>query len=220
MIKKILIAMQIVTLCQFSSAFADNDQDADDPDDYIPRQAAPIRPVTSIEAFSGLGEQTTNSLGLAAEYATEQGNYEQAIKLCERALGKDYNDMDTHLAYAKALEAKLKGQTVQDPVLLDQCIREWLIVFRTEVGDEKGLSFHGISPLGHLYEDEDRSIPARNHIVKLTGRAPKPWETDEKFMKWVNRPVTAVAGKILSKPSIANNSISPKAAEKDGDETK
>jgi len=158
----------------------------------------PFGTVRSVEAFAGHGKQTTNSLGLASEYALEQGNYEQAIKLCKRALDKGYDDMDTHMAYANALEAKLNAQEKQDVELLNECVREWLIVFRTEVGDEKGISFHGISPLGHFYEDEERSIPARAHIVTLTGRAPRPWETDEKFMKWVNRPKTEVAGRLIS----------------------
>ena len=53
---------------------------------------------------------------------------------------------------------------------------------------------------GHLYEDEERSIPAKVHLVSLAGRsAPRPWETDTKYMKWVNRPTVAVSGKILSK---------------------
>ena len=172
MIKKLLIALQIVMLCQISSAYADNDQ-SDDDQEYEPPRPAPIRPVTSIEAFSGLGEQTTNSLGIAADYALEQGHYEQAIKLCKRALDKDYDDMDTHMTYAKALEAKLKDDNQEDHDLLNACVREWLIVYRTEVGDEKGISFHGISPLGHFYEDEDRTIPARTHIAKLTAGHPK-----------------------------------------------
>jgi hypothetical protein len=127
------------------------------------------------------------------------------------ALEKDPDDIDSHMYYAEALEEKLKMKPKKDrdQDLLNECVNEWLIVYRCEVGDEKGVSFHGINPLGHLYEDEERSIPARHHIVSLVGRAPKPWETDEKFMKWVNRPATEVAGKLLSPESSQSPSQQP-----------
>ena len=194
MLKNLLFVLQFLILCQMSPAFALAPEDTDEEE---PLQET----VSSMDAYSDMGEQTATSLQLSAKYAADQGNYEKAIKLCKLALRKDYDDIDAHMTYADALEDKLDSQTDKDQDLLNKCVREWLIVFRTEVGDEKGLSFHGINPLGHLYEDEERSIPARSHIVSLTGRAPKPWETDEKFMKWVNRPSTAVAGQLLSKKS-------------------
>lgn len=208
--KILVIVIQLFLLGQISSALAlssDKSDQEDNSQDTIPSQDIPapeyVPPsqgiVTSMDAYSDEGEQTATSLQFAAKYAADQGDYEKAIKLCRRALRQDYNDIDVHKTYAEVLEDKLNDQNEPDHDLLNGCIREWLIVFRTEVGDEKGLSFHGISPFGHLYEDEDRSIPARSHLVTLTGRAPKPWETDEKYMKWVNRPTTSVAGQLLTK---------------------
>jgi len=171
--------------------------------------AAASKGITSMEAYSELGKQTATSLELAAEYASSHGQYDQAIKLCRRALEKDYNDLDLHMTYAGALEEKLKTQKERDHELLNECVKEWLIVLRTEVGDEAGLSFHGISPFGHWYQDEDRGIPARSHLVSLTGRAPRPWETDAKFLKWLNRPSASVAGRLLSKKSSNNTETVP-----------
>ncbi len=213
MIKILLITIQIFFLCQICPVVAANEESMDEE-----TEDGEYKPVTSVEAYA-LNKQTANSLGLAAEYATSHGQYDQAIKLCKRALNEDYNDLDVHMAYANALQEKLQAQKAPDPDLLNQCIREWLIVYRTEVGDEKGLSFHGISPLGHLYEDEERSIPARSHLIKLTGRAPRPWETDVKFLKWVNRPTTAVSARLLSKPADNNKNVGDKiTVEKTNDE--
>lgn len=193
MIKKLLIAIQLLLLCHSVPAYADeNDNENNEPD--YPTQGT----VTSMQAYSEMGKQTADSLALAAEYALDQGDIETSIKWCKLALDKDYTDLDIHMAYAKALQEKLNTQKVKDPDLLNLCVREWLIVYRTEIGPEKNASFHGINPLGHFYEDEERSIPARAQIIALTGRAPKPWETDAKFLKWVNRPTTSVAGKIIN----------------------
>lgn len=198
------ILVSLLMLCRVNCALADLEFPEELPSDDTTSGA-----VTSIEAFNSIrGNATGSSLQLAAKYASSHGNTEEAIKWCKLALEKDPDDIDSHMYYAEALEAKLKSKPAKerDHDLLMQCVMEWMIVYRCEAGDEKGASFHGINPLGHLYEDEERSIPARHHIVSLVGRAPKPWETDDKFMKWVNRPSTAVAGKLIStKPVTATD---------------
>jgi hypothetical protein len=193
MIKTLIIAAQVLLLCQIGPAWADDDENSDKKEDN------PQSTMTSMDAYNGMGEHTAGSLRLAAEYAFNTGNTDKAIKLCETALDDDYNDIDIHKTYAEAIEAKLKAQQDKDHELLNKCIKEWLIIYRTEVGDEKGISAHGIDPFGHFYEDEDRSMLARTHLVSLAGRAPKLWETDAKFMKWVNRPDTALSGRIIGK---------------------
>lgn len=211
MLKNLFITFQLLVLCNTSPILAANANETDHKDQADQSEQVDLvdqsnhddddlkDTVTSMDAYSGMGEQTAVSLALSAKYAADQGDYDKAIKLCKSALKKDYDDMDLHMIYADALQNKIDSQKEPNQILLNTCVREWLIVFRTEVGDEKGLSYHGINPFGHFYEDEDRSIPARSHLVTLTGRAPKPWETDEKFMKWVNRPTTEVAGQLLSK---------------------
>jgi len=44
--------------------------------------------------------------------------------------------------------------------------------------------------------DDERVIPARQHLVKLTGSAPKFWETDSKYLK---RVTTAEENKVYGK---------------------
>ena len=206
MIKNLIIASLILFLCPISAAMADDTEDTDEdgpPVNLISTSGqddSPLPTVTSMQAFNE-GEQTADSLLVSAEYYKRNGNYDKAMQLCQRAMNIGYDDIDVHKTYAELLDHKLKTEKDEDHQLRNKCIKEWLIVYRTEVGDEKGLSFHGIDPFGHLYEDEDRSIPAGFRLEALAGRKPKPWETDAKYMKWVNRPTEEVAGKLLSKPA-------------------
>jgi len=160
-------------------------------------------PMTSIDGYTNMGKQTSDSLTLGASYANAGGHHDQAIKLCRQALNKDPNSMDAHQEYAEALENKVRSQVDKDPYLFNKCIQEWLVVLRGEVGDEKGLSFHGIGVpgTGHLFEDEDRSMVAKVHIKDLTGTTPRVWETDTRFMKRAGMTGTAsVRAQILSRP--------------------
>jgi len=63
---------------------------------------------------------------------------------------------------------------------------------------ERGEAAHGINPMGHFYEDEEHGISARRHLVKLTGYAPKPWETNARYLKRVLLPSTGtVSGAVI-----------------------
>ena len=101
--------------------------------------------------------------------------------------------------YAEALEGKLKEQTDRDPALFSKCVKEWLIVLRQECGDEK-LTYHGlgIPIMGKFYEDDERVIPARQHLMKLTGTMPKVWETDTKYLKRVTAGTHKLSGKVIN----------------------
>jgi len=154
------------------------------------------QPITSMEAVYKLGRPSANKFSMGADFAKRNGHYDESIRLAEEALKRQDNDLDLHEQYAEALEHKMQSMQEEDPVLFNQCVKEWLIVLRNEAGDERGLSFHGISIMGHLYADEDHSIEARAHLVGLTGRAPKPWETDARYLQRVLRRET-VRGKIV-----------------------
>ncbi len=193
---KSVLASTILLLTALSPTFS---QDKKEPEK---KPTQPYTPVTSIEAYTTLGKQTADSLLLGAEYANTQNKYDQAIKLCRQALDKDYNDIDTHQEYAQALENKLRIQTKRDPYLFNECIKQWLIVLRCEAGDENGIGFHGIAVpgLGHIYQDEDRTITARRHLQKLSGSTPKYWETDARFLKRVCQNSSAtVKGQVIPK---------------------
>ncbi|HEY9683790.1 MAG TPA: hypothetical protein V6C86_19570 [Oculatellaceae cyanobacterium] len=156
--------------------------------------------IHSIDAMQ-LGEVTGESLGLSASYCLKHGNYEKAIKLSKLAIEKSYDSLEVHQTYAEALEKKYDKQVEKDPALFNKCVREWLIVLRQEVGEEKGMSWHGVQLpfMEEFYKDEDRVIPARSHIMALTGVLPKWHESDEKFMKKVGKPVeTDVSGEVVA----------------------
>jgi hypothetical protein len=154
--------------------------------------------VVSTDAFVS-GQASAGALRHAAEISIQRGNYDKAIKFIRLSIQKQYDDNDSHRVYAEALEKKLSTQVDRDPELFNQCIKEWLLVLRQEVGDEK-LSYHGLSipGLGKFFEDEDFAIPAKQHIKTLTGMVPKVWETDNQFLKKVGKQDSSeVSGRLL-----------------------
>ena len=57
-----------------------------------------------------------------------------------------------------------------------------------------------LSAVHVISEDEDHTIKARQHLTKLTGFSPKPWETDTRYLKRVLAKTTeSVSGKIVKK---------------------
>ena len=181
-------------LCAPSAVLAEEEFASDE-------QPAKYRPVTSIEAMTR-GSRSAQAFARAAEYCLHNEQYDQAIKLSKMALDRNDDDNEIHQVYAEALEGKLRGQVERDPMIFNQCVTEWLIVLRQQKGDEKLANSHGIGipGLGRLYEDEDRVIPARMHLLKLTGRIPKVLESNTKYLQKVLMPTTeTVTGKVLKK---------------------
>jgi len=142
------------------------------------------------------------ALTVAAERAMKSDKPDLAISIIKRALELEPDDADSHMIYATALERKLQLQHNEDPKLFNQCVKEWLSVLRNQFGEEKATNFHGIGipgAGGKWFEDEDRHRPARQHLIKLTGFSPKPWETNEKFLAKVLRSgETSVSGKVVN----------------------
>jgi hypothetical protein len=190
-VRVLSLLMLLSVVCGSQSVGADNQTD---PADEIFGSEA--HPATSIEAYTNT-DQTALGLMEAAQYATRERHFDQAIEFCKQALAKDSNDIDVHKEYAESLEAKINHVADCPDDLFNECIKQWLIVLRNEVGEERGMSIHGINPLGHLYEDEDRGIPAKMHLKALTGQAPRPWQTDAQYLKQVSRAQTSVSGRIV-----------------------
>jgi hypothetical protein len=153
-------------------------------------------PVQSIDGLANSARPVGGVSALKSEYLLENGNVEEAVAYARKELHSNPDDIEAHLIYARALERKLRLQNEKDPQLFADCVREWLNVMRNESGEEKGISVHGISPLGHLFEDEDHGILAKQHLTALCGAPPRPWETDAKYMKKVLKNVS-VRGKII-----------------------
>jgi hypothetical protein len=194
---KTLIAMQFCLLLQTSVAFAEDGPDGDTKTGSREYPGA----VSSLEGYS-IGETTGNSYLLQAHQCLKAGYIDKAIKYCQKAINKDSNDCDTHLMYAQALQKKLQTQPAdkRDPELFKKCLAEYLIVLRNEVGDEIGMSWHGLSVpgLSGQYSDTERGGVARVELKKLTGSLPRVWETDAKYIKRVgNANAARVAGKVV-----------------------
>jgi len=157
----------------------------------------------TVESMNALHSGSGNSYRAAAEYALGQNQIDKALGLCKKALEYEGDDPDLHQMYAKVLERKLAGHSTgaTHDQLLSECVHQWLIVLRNETGEEKGTSFHGIGlPLvGTFYEDDERHLPAKSHLISLVGRIPHAWETDAKYMKNVLKNQSTVQGKIVSR---------------------
>jgi hypothetical protein len=137
------------------------------------------------------------SVANRARSSLKNGNVSRALALATRAMKMNDDDMDIHLIYAEALEAKIERQTDRDPELYKKCLHEWLLVYRNEVGMEKGMTFKGLNLMGNMYNDDEHGNLAKKHLIRLTGYAPKLWETDNHFMTRVTRETeTSVSGKI------------------------
>jgi len=179
------------------------------------------KPVYSDELMTS-GQTTPRNLALLGEKSLNSGNYEKAIQLLKRSLSLDSDDADAHCLYAQALEKKYRKQEEKDPELFNKCVREWLLILRNEVGEEKGLGYKGITvpSLGTFYRDEDHNILAHRHLVKLAGSVPKGWESNAKYLKRVLQPTTtAVSGKVLkAKNTKAANKADPYNYEDDSDQ--
>jgi tetratricopeptide (TPR) repeat protein len=157
------------------------------------------KPVYSDDLISS-GQSTSKTLALLGEKSLHTGNYEKAIQLLKQSLSMDSDDADAHCLYAQALEKKYRKQETKDPELFNKCVREWLLILRNEVGEEKGLGYKGVAlpSLGTFYRDEDHNILAHQHLVKLAGSIPKGWESNSQYLKRVLQPTTiAVSGKVL-----------------------
>jgi len=145
--------------------------------------------------------ESAGSLANRARVALKNGNITRAVELAKRSLQKDDDDPDTHAIYAASTEAKLEHQTEKDPSLYKTCVHEWLIVYRNETGDEKGMTIKGLNIMGTFWNDDYRGGLAKKHLKKLTGYLPKAWETDNRYMARVLKQAeTKVTGEL--KPAL------------------
>jgi len=152
---------------------------------------------SSIRTFgTGLAGGVSTADQVGAEYALEQGQIDQALEMARRSLRKNPDDLETHQRYAEALEAKADKKP-KDVALHNECVKEWLIVLRSEAGEEKGVGFHGIGISAGLYDDMERQQVAKVHLKHLVGRTPHPWETDAKYLAFAQRTNSRVSAKVI-----------------------
>jgi len=141
------------------------------------------------------------SLMIQAERALHSDKIDRALELIKRSLELDEDDLDAHMTYATALERKMASQSVEDPKMFNQCVKEWLAVLRNKYGEEKNETLGGIGIPGlngKFNADDERQVPAKHHLVKLTGSLPKLWETDARYLARVGRQGEArISGKMV-----------------------
>ena len=135
-------------------------------------------------------ETSARSLLMLARQCMRHHNYNKAISLLSRAVKLDPDDPDVRCVYAEALEEKLSHQVGKDPTIFNLCIKNWLTVMRNEVGEEKGATYKGIGIGMGYFQDEERTMRAKQSLKALTGYIPKPWETNDRYLRKVLRPAT------------------------------
>lgn len=135
-------------------------------------------------------ETSARSLLMIARQCMRHHNYNKAISLLSRAVKLDPDDPDVRCVYAEALEEKLSHQVEKDPTVFNLCIKNWLTVMRNEVGEEKGATYKGIGIGMGYFQDEERTMRAKQSLKALTGYIPKPWETNDRYLRKVLRPAT------------------------------
>ena len=172
---------------------------ADDEDDSGQLPQGTVRSTDAILSPHAPADQKLQQ----SEYARLHGYYDLAIKYAQNALIDDPDDIDSHVAYAEALEAKLHRQKQKDFKLFMASVREWLLVSRAERGEEKGLTnSHGLGIPGmqYLYQDSDRHTLGNQHLKALVGWLPKVHETDHKYLDRVEKAAQEmVDGKVVDK---------------------
>lgn len=135
-------------------------------------------------------ETSARSLLMTARQCMRHHNYNKAIAFLSRAVKLDPDDPDVVCLYAEALEEKLSHQVEKDPDVFNLCVKNWLAIVRNEVGEEKGTTYKGIGIGAGYYQDEERTIRAKHSLKALTGYAPKPWETNDRYLRRVLKPAS------------------------------
>lgn len=149
------------------------------------------------EYFTG---ESAHTLQITARQCMRGHNYARAIPLLEKSLKLDPNDLEAHCLYAQALQEKLEEMEEKDPRLFNKVVSIWLSILRNEVGEEKGLSYKGLSIDNGAFGDDDTVIRAKMELRHLTGYVPRAWETDEHYLTRVLKKArTKVTARILMK---------------------
>jgi len=110
-----------------------------------------------------LNTPSSDGMRLEGEQAMRYGNYDRAIAVLKKSVQMSPSDMDGRILFAEALEKKLLKQQVKDPVLYNSVMKQWLIVSKN----------------GNFM---DQKMQGRAHLLSLSGKAPKHFESDSKFL--------------------------------------
>jgi len=119
--------------------------------------------VITSDQFLELGMRSANALRLEGENALRMGHTDHAITVLQRSVEMAPLDMDGRILYAQALEKKLIGQQERDPRLFNFCVKQWLFVAKKA-------------------DFPDQKLQGRQHLINMTGMAPKLWESGQRYL--------------------------------------
>lgn len=157
-------------------------------------------------------ETSARSLLMTAKQSMRHHNYNKAISFLSRAVKLDPDDPDVVCLYAEALEEKLSHQVEKDPTVFNLCVKNWLSIVRNEVGEEKGTTYKGIGIGAGYYQDEERTMKAKHSLKALTGYLPKPWETNDRYLRRVLKPASTSVMATIRMPDETNSKEKVKSA--------
>ncbi len=115
---------------------------------------APSAGVIRSDILATEGRQSVAKLRTHADANLRSGNFAAALVLLEKALELCPDDVETRTLHAQALQTKLERTHSQDPVLFNDCVKQWCYVLKNN----------------EFLED---SKIAEAHLVDLTGKKPK-----------------------------------------------
>jgi hypothetical protein len=165
-------------------------------DEYLDGSEKPSGPEDGTNFAAVGGRQSFQLTFVEGERALKQGKIDKAILYLRKSVNSNEEDLDARVCLAEALEQKLATQTDKDPDMYRECIENWLHAFRDVPPDEAGASV-----LKFAYRDEEREMPAKKHLKKLTGTLPRPFETNKGFLDRVCKDSAAsVHAKVIKRP--------------------
>ncbi len=145
-------------------------------------------------------ETSARTLLMSARQHMRKHNYPRAITLMKKAVELDSDDLDVRCVLAQALEEKLSHQQEKNGDDYKLCVENWLAVARSQGGEEKGLSYRGIGFGVGFFQDEERGILAKRRLKSLTGYLPKPWETNDRYLRRVLKPSSSTVSGVVRLP--------------------
>lgn len=156
-----------------------------------------IPPCFADEFFT---ESSARTLLMTARQHLRHHDYLRAIALLKQAVKLDSDDLDVRCLLAQALEEKLSHQQNKDGDDFNLCVHNWLAVARGQGGEEKGLTYKGVGLGVGLFQDEERAILAKRRLKSLTGYLPRPWETNDRYLRRVLRPASTTVSGVVRTP--------------------
>lgn len=187
----------IILCCAYSISCSDHAIAANDWDDEKPSRGT----VNNYNLFGKKNGRRDSKINyMHAEMATRIEDTSRAIILGRKAVKLDPDDIDARVALGEALFQKIEEQQSKDPKLFNECVKTWLVVHRNIVGDEQAMTYKGFSIPGVMkfFEDEDRGVLSKDRLIALCGRAPKMFESNQRYLNQVLMPEKSVSGQIIS----------------------